>query len=182
VEECEFDRVLDSGASPLHALAYACVKALIEYPLLNGWITEDTFVPAESVNLGIATQTDVGLVVPVVFHAETLSEVELANKIDEVTSLAKAGRIRTEQLRGSSFTITSAGRLAGLWSTPLLNVPEVAILGLYKIVDRPVVRDGEIVVRKMGNLSITFDHRLIDGLQAARFLARIIAHLERWDT
>ncbi len=178
VEECEFDRILDRGVSPLHALAYACVKSLLEHPMLNAWVKEDVFVPCESVNLGIATQTDVGLVVPVVFHAETLSMLELADQIDEVTTLTKAGRIRSEQLRGSSFTITSAGRLAGLWSTPLLNLPEVAILGLYKIADRPVVRDGGVVIRKMGNLSITFDHRFIDGMQAAQFLASIIARLE----
>ena len=91
---------------------------------------------------------------------------------------AHGGKLAPEELRGGTFTVTSAGRSAGLFTTPLINHPQVAILGVYRIADRPVVRDGEIVVRRMGNVSVTFDHRVIDGAPAARFLGRVKELLE----
>lgn len=180
VDEADFEGVLASGVSPLSALAAVVARTLPEHPRLNMLAQGTEAVPQTSVHLGIATQTDTGLVVPVVRHAESLALAELDEAIRDVSGRARAGSLRPEELTGSTFTITSAGRLAGLWSTPLLNVPEVAILGLYRIAERPVASQGAVVVRRMGNLSITFDHRHLDGMVAAAFLQAVIDRIEAW--
>lgn len=178
VDDADFEAVRATGVSPLVALARACVVALAEHPALNAW---NPGGPQDGVHLGIATQTDRGLVVPVVRDAHTLDLDALAAAITDRAAAARDGRAAPADLRGSTFTITSAGRLAGQFSTPLLNLPEVAILGLYRIEPRAVVRDGQIVARHTANLSITFDHRALDGLDAATFLARVIALLQNWN-
>lgn len=181
VDDVDLGAVLEAGVSPLVALARAVVVALADHPKLNAFAEEGpTLVPQAAVHLGIAAQTDRGLVVPVVRDAQDLSLDGLAETIADVTGRARDGRTRPEELRGSTFTITSAGKLAGLFSTPLLNLPEVAILGIYRVEPRPVVRDGEVVVRRMSNLSITFDHRVLDGMDAAVFLGRVTEVLETW--
>jgi pyruvate/2-oxoglutarate dehydrogenase complex dihydrolipoamide acyltransferase (E2) component len=119
-----------------------------------------------------------GLVVPVVRGCDTASLGELAGEVDRLADAARAGALKPEELRGGTFTITSAGKLGGLLVTPLLNYPEVGILGLHRIGPRPVVRDGEIVVRRIGNVSVTFDHRVVDGARAAAFTLDVIARLE----
>ena len=111
--------------------------------------------------------------------AQTLEE--LRADVDRLAEQARTGRLAPEDLRGSTFTVTSAGKLAGLFVTPLVNHPEVGILGVHRIAPRPVVRDGEIVVRPMGNISTTFDHRVIDGARAAAFTLDVIGRLERGD-
>jgi pyruvate/2-oxoglutarate dehydrogenase complex dihydrolipoamide acyltransferase (E2) component len=182
VDEADFSAVHVAGVPPIVAVASACVRALEQHPQLNQWLVDgERLVSHRQVHLGIATQTDAGLVVPVVREAHRLSVEKLQAEITRVAEAARAGALSADQLRGSTFTITSAGRLAGLFATPLLNVPEVAILGLYRIADRPVVRDGEIVARPVGNVSITFDHRALDGRDAAEFLARVVELLERWE-
>lgn len=178
VSDADLTAVREAGAPPTAMTAWACVRALAEHPELNAWYDGERLVRHERIDLGIATQTDQGLVVPVIRGAEAMDLGELTAQIEEVTGAARERRASPEMLRGSTFTVTSAGRLAGLFATPLLNVPEVAILGLYRIEPRPVVRDGEVVVREMANLSITFDHRVLDGHDAARFLARVIELLE----
>jgi 2-oxoisovalerate dehydrogenase E2 component (dihydrolipoyl transacylase) len=181
VDDVDLEAVLEAGASPLVALARAVVVALADHPKLNAFAEEGpALVPQDAVHLGIAAQTDRGLVVPVVRDAQDLDLDGLAETIADVTGRARDGRTRPEELRGSTFTITSAGKLAGLFSTPLLNLPEVAILGIYRVEPRPVVRDGEVVVRRMSNLSITFDHRVLDGMDAAVFLRRVSEILETW--
>ncbi len=180
VDEADFGAVQSSGVSPLTALAFVASRALLEHPRCNMLAPDGNPVPQGSVHLGIATQADARLLVPVVRHAETLGVAELDAAIKDVSSRARAGHLRPDELSGSTFTITSAGRMAGQWSTPLLNLPEVAILGLYRIADRPVARDGVVVIRPMGNLSITFDHRYLDGLDAAAFLQAVIDQLECW--
>jgi pyruvate/2-oxoglutarate dehydrogenase complex dihydrolipoamide acyltransferase (E2) component len=180
VDEADFSAVRSSGVSPLTALAFVASRALLEHPKCNMLALDGKPVPQHSVHLGIATQAEAGLVVPVVRHAETLGVAELDAAIKDVSSRARAGRLRPEELSGSTFTITSAGRMSGQWSTPLLNLPEVAILGLYRIADRPVARDGAVVIRPMGNLSMTFDHRYLDGMVAAAFLQSVIDRLESW--
>ncbi len=181
VDEADFGAVQSSEVSPLTALAFVVSRTLLEHPLCNMLAPEGRPVPQESVHLGIATQTETGLLVPVIRHAETLGVAELGAAIGDVSKRARAGHLRPAELGGSTFTITSAGRMAGQWSTPLLNLPEVVILGLYRIADRPVARDGAVVVRPMGNLSITFDHRYLDGMIAAAFLQDVIAQLESWE-
>lgn len=180
VDEADFSAVQAAGASPLTVLAFVVSRALLDHPLCNMLAPDGRAVPQDSVHLGIATQTAGGLVVPVVRHAESLGVVELGSAIGDVSGRARSGRLRPDELTGSTFTITSAGRMAGQWSTPLLNLPEVAILGLYRIADRPVVRKGAVVVRPVGNLTITFDHRYLDGMIAAAFLQAVIGRLEAW--
>ena len=180
VDEADFGAVQSSGVPPLTALAFVVSRTLLKHPRCNMLAPEGRPVPQDSVHLGIATQTETGLVVPVVRHAESLEVAELGAVMEDVTRRARAGHLRPDELSGSTFTITSAGRMAGQWSTPLLNLPEVVILGLYRIADRPVVRDGAVVARPMGNLSITFDHRFLDGMVAAAFLQAVIAQLESW--
>jgi pyruvate/2-oxoglutarate dehydrogenase complex dihydrolipoamide acyltransferase (E2) component len=179
VDAADFGAVQAAGTSPVVALASACCQALQEHPKLNQWLVDgERVVTHDAVHLGIATQTDEGLMVPVVRDAQGLDLDKLSAEITRVADGARAGSLGPEELRGSTFTITSAGRLAGLFATPLLNVPEVAILGLYRIEDRPVVRDGAVVVRPTANLSITFDHRALDGRDAAEFLARVVELIE----
>jgi pyruvate dehydrogenase E2 component (dihydrolipoamide acetyltransferase) len=123
-------------------------------------------------------QTDQGLVVPVVRGCDTRSLDELRADIDALADKARAGTLAPEDLRGSTFTVTSAGKLAGILVTPLVNQPEVGILGVHRIGPRPVVRDGEIVARNVGNITVTFDHRVVDGARAAGFALAVIGRLE----
>ena len=139
---------------------------------------DDEIVYLDRYDLGLAVQTDQGLVVPVVRGCDTATLEELAAETERLAEAARAGTLRPEELRGSTFTITSAGKLGGLVVTPLVNFPEVAILGIHRIGPRPVVRDGEIVVRQIGNVSVTFDHRVADGARAAAFTLDVIARLE----
>ena len=126
----------------------------------------------------MATATDAGLVVPVMRDADRLSIFELAGEIDRLAALTRGGKATREDLTGSTFTITSLGKLGGVLATPIINFPEVAILGVHKISKRPAVRNGKIVIRDLMNLSISVDHRLVDGYDAARFVAAIKARLE----
>ena len=126
----------------------------------------------------IAVQTEQGLVVPVVHGAGELSIDELDAEVRRLAEAAHAGTLKPEELRGGTFPITSAGKAAGLLVTPLINHPEVAILGIHRIDERAVVRDGEVVARPMGNVSVTFDHRVIDGKRAADFGLAVIARLQ----
>lgn len=180
VDDCDFTAVRRAGVSPLTAVARACVVALGAHPGLNAWHVDGELRPQSAVHLGIATQSERGLVVPVVRNAGALDVDALRAGIGTVSTAAREGRTAPDDLRGSTFTITSAGTQAGLFSTPLLNLPEVAVLGLYRLEPRPVVRDGEVVVATMANLSITFDHRVLDGLAAAAFLGRVKELVQTW--
>jgi len=130
------------------------------------------------VHIGIATQTANGLIVPVVHHAEALDVWQSATEVARVSTAARENKASKDELSGSTITITSLGPLGGVVTTPVINHPEVAIIGPNAIIDRPVVRDGAIVVRKMMNLSSSFDHRVVDGYDAAEFIQRVKALLE----
>jgi pyruvate dehydrogenase E2 component (dihydrolipoamide acetyltransferase) len=123
-------------------------------------------------------QTDDGLVVPVVRGVDEKSVDELAAEIAGLVEHARAGTLAADELRGSTFTVTSAGKLAGLFQTPIVNHPEVAILSIGRVAPRPVVRDGAVVIRRTGTVALTFDHRVVDGARAARFGLAVIARLE----
>ena len=161
-------------------LAKAMTRTLSDYPQINArFHDDDGFVRRyEGVHLGIATQTPTGLVVPVVQHAEALTLWECAAEIGRLAAAAREGKATREELSGSTITITSLGALGGLATTPVINYPEVAIIGVNKMIERPVVRDGQIVIRKIMNLSSSFDHRVVDGWDAAEFIQRIRALLE----
>jgi pyruvate dehydrogenase E2 component (dihydrolipoamide acetyltransferase) len=176
VEECDFTDVDTKRLLPLVLKAVA--ESLQEFPELNARIDGNDLVFLENYDLGVAVQTEQGLVVPVVRDCDSRSLDELDAEVKRLAEAAQDGKLAPEELRGGTFTVTSAGKSAGLLTTPLINHPQVAILGIYRIADRPVVRDGEIVVRRIGNISVTFDHRVIDGKRAADFGLAVIARLQ----
>jgi pyruvate dehydrogenase E2 component (dihydrolipoyllysine-residue acetyltransferase) len=176
VEECDFANVDLKLLLP--TVLRATALALKEFPELNARLEADEIVYLDRYDLGIAVQTDDGLLVPVVRGCDVRGVDELRADVDRLAEQARAGRLAPEDLRGSTFTVTSAGKLAGLLVTPLVNHPEVGILGVHRVAPRPVVRDGEVVVRPVGNLSVTFDHRVVDGARAAAFALDVIARLE----
>ena len=176
VEECDFTEVDLARLVPL--AIHAAAAALSRFPELNARLDGDEIVLLDRIDVGVAVQTDEGLVVPVVRACERLTVDEIAGEVQRLAEAARAGKLTADELRDSTFTVTSAGKLGGLLVTPLVNHPEVAILGLHRVTERPVVRDGEIVVRRMGNVSVTFDHRVVDGAVAAAFCLDVIARLE----
>ena len=176
VEECDFTGVDLSLLVPL--AIHASAGALAQFPELNARLEGDDIVLFDRVDVGIAVQTDDGLVVPVVRGCERRSVDEIAAEARRLADGARAGSLTAEELRGSTFTVTSAGKLGGLFVTPLVNHPEVAILGLHRIAERAVVRDGAVVVRTTGNVSVSFDHRVVDGARAAGFCLEVIERLQ----
>ena len=177
VEECEFGAVDVKRLVPLVLKAVA--ESLREYPELNARVEDGELVYLDRYDIGVAVQTDLGLVVPVVRSCDSRSLDEIDADVRRLAEAAHAGTLKPEELRGGTFTVTSAGRAGGLLVTPLINFPEVAILGVHRIEERPVVRGGEIVVRQVGNVSVTFDHRVIDGKRAADFGLAVIARLQK---
>jgi pyruvate/2-oxoglutarate dehydrogenase complex dihydrolipoamide acyltransferase (E2) component len=192
VEECdvtELDatrRVL-TARNPDHGkLTYLpfIVKAVTQglrlFPALNASLDEDAqeIVFHERFHIGIAVDTDAGLSVPVIRDADEKSIFELAREIDRLAGAARAGALEHDDLRDGTFTVTSPGRFGGLMATPIILHPQSAILGVHRADERPVVRDGRIVIRKIMNLSVSFDHRILDGLTAAKFALEITTLLE----
>jgi 2-oxoisovalerate dehydrogenase E2 component (dihydrolipoyl transacylase) len=161
-------------------IARAIVVALRDQPTINSHYDDEAGVLTThaAVHLGIAAQTPNGLMVPVVRHAEARDPYDTALEIARVSGAAKDGSAKREELSGSTITITSLGTLGGVVHTPIINHPEVAIVGPNKIAERVVVKDGQMVVRKMMNLSSSFDHRIVDGHDAAVFVQRIKGLLE----
>lgn len=175
VEECDFTGVDLKLLVPL--VLKACAESLKEFPELNARVEDHDLVYLDRYDIGVAVQTEQGLVVPVVRDCDSRPIAELDADVRRLAEAAQAGTLAPEELRGGTFTITSAGRSAGLFTTTLLNHPEVAILGIHRIEERAVVQSGEVVVRRMGNVSVTFDHRVIDGKRAADFGLAVIARL-----
>jgi pyruvate dehydrogenase E2 component (dihydrolipoamide acetyltransferase) len=176
VEECDFTDVDRSLLVPL--VLHATAQALREYPELNARLEGDEIVYLDRYDLGLAVQTEQGLVVPVVRGCNRASVEEIAAEAARLADAAREGTLLPEELRDSTFTVTSAGKLGGLVVTPLINHPEVGILGIHRIAPRPVVLDGAIVAREIGNVSVTFDHRVVDGARAAAFCLSVIARLQ----
>jgi pyruvate dehydrogenase E2 component (dihydrolipoamide acetyltransferase) len=176
VEECDFGGVDLRLLVP--TLLKATADALKEFPELNARLERDEIVYLERYDLGVAVQTDQGLVVPVVRDCDSRSVDELAADVERLAEAARSGSLTPEELRGSTFTVTSAGKVAGLFQTPIVNHPEVAILSVGRVAERPVVRDGEVVVRPVGYIALTFDHRVVDGARAAEFGLAVIGRLE----
>ena len=173
-----------SGQPKLTLLPFlmrALVRVLREFPQMNATYDDEAGVIHRSapVHIGMAVQTTRGLLVAVVKHAEARDVWDCATEVSQLATVARDGKASREQLTGSTITITSLGPLGGVSATPVINRPEVAIIGPNKIVERPVVRDGQIVIRKMMNLSSSFDHRVIDGSDAAEFIQRLRSVLEQ---
>jgi pyruvate/2-oxoglutarate dehydrogenase complex dihydrolipoamide acyltransferase (E2) component len=176
VEECDFDGVDLGRIVPLSI--HAAAASLVEYPELNARLVGDEIVLFERIDVGVAVQTEEGLLVPVVRGCERRSVEEIDAEVRRLADGARAGTLSADELRDSTFTVTSAGKLGGLLVTPLVNHPEVAILGVHRIAERPVVREGEIVIRPIGNVSVSFDHRVVDGVRAAAFCVDVIDRLQ----
>jgi len=176
VEECDFTDVNVKQLLPLTLQAVAASLAV--YPELNARLEGDEIVYLDRYDLGVAVQTDQGLVVPVVRGCDSGSLEELATEVERLAEAARGGTLKPEELHGGTFTITSAGKLGGVFVTPLVNHPEVGILGVHRIAPRAAVVDGELAVRQLGNVSVTFDHRVVDGARAAAFTLDVIRRLE----
>ena len=177
VEECDFGNVDLKRLVP--RVLEAVAASLQEFPELNARLEGDEIVFSERYDLGVAIDTEQGLVVPVVRDCDSRSLDELDAEVTRLAEGARQGTLKPEELRGSTFTVTSAGKFSGSFVTPLINHPEVGILGIHRIAERPVVRDGQIVARPIGHVSVTFDHRVLDGKRAAEFGLDVISRLER---
>jgi pyruvate dehydrogenase E2 component (dihydrolipoamide acetyltransferase) len=197
VEECDVGRLQELRArlKPLaekHGvkltflpfIVKAVVAALRKHPILNSALDEskNELVYRKYINLGIATSTDAGLMVPVVKDADRRSLLDIAREIDRLGTEARAGKSNIADLSGSTFTITSLGAQGGLFATPIINFPEVGILGVHQIKRKPVVKDGQIAIGDVMLLSLSFDHRIVDGHVGAAFAYDIIGYLEDPDS
>jgi 2-oxoglutarate dehydrogenase E2 component (dihydrolipoamide succinyltransferase) len=156
----------------------ACVGALRDVPVVNAQIDGSDIVYHRQVHLGIAVSTERGLVVPVIRGADSLGLPDLERRIEELARRARESKITPDELSGGTFTITNGGVFGSLLSTPILNPPQSGILGMHKIEDRPVAVDGQVVIRPMMYLALSYDHRLVDGAQAVTFLVRVKERLE----
>jgi 2-oxoisovalerate dehydrogenase E2 component (dihydrolipoyl transacylase) len=161
-------------------LIRALVKAVAAHPGVNAHFDDVEGVVRRftSVHAGIATQTERGLLVPVIHHAETMDLWQLASEIRRLSQAARSGKASREELVGSTITVSSLGALGGIAATPIINPPEVAVIGVNRMAERPMVRNGAIVIRKMMNLSSSFDHRIVDGFDAASLIKAVKDHLE----
>ena len=164
----------------LPLLLRALVRAVREFPQVNATFDDEAGVVHRhsALHAGIATQTPHGLLVPVLRHAESRDPWDAAREIARLADAARAGRATRDELGGSTLTVTSLGALGGIVSTPVINAPEVAIVGVNRIVERPVMRAGMVAARRMMNLSSSFDHRVVDGADAAAFIQAVRAYLE----
>jgi 2-oxoglutarate dehydrogenase E2 component (dihydrolipoamide succinyltransferase) len=151
----------------------ATVAALKAFPKLNAEIQGDEIVYKNYYDIGIAVGASEGLVVPVLRDADKLSFAEIEQKIADFARRAEENKLTLEELQGGTFTITNGGVFGSLLSTPILNPPQVGILGLHRIIDRPVVVNGQVVIRPMMYVALTYDHRLVDGREAVQFLVRV---------
>ncbi len=161
-------------------IVQATIAALRKFPMLNSTLDEERqeIVVKHYHHIGFACDTDQGLVVPVIKDAGQRSLLNLGAALQDLAGRAREGKLTLDEVTGSTFTITNAGNIGGILATPVINFPEVAILGVHKIADRAMVRNGSIVIRKMMNLSVSIDHRIVDGADGARFMNEILALLE----
>jgi len=161
-------------------LMKAMIATMREFPKFNASIDDaaEEIVYKKYFNIGFAADTDNGLVVPVIKNADQKSILEISKEIIELSTKARANKLSPDDMKGGTISITNIGSIGGAFATPIINHPEVAILGMYKIADKPIIKDGKLEAIKVMNLSITADHRLIDGAEAARFLKAFIERLE----
>ena len=184
LEDMRGDLNANRGERPkltlLPLLIVAICKALPEFPMINARFDDEAGVVTRhgAVHLGMATQTDAGLMVPVIRDAQDRNVWQLATEIIRLAEAARSGKAKSDELSGSTLTITSLGPLGGIATTPVINRPEVAIIGPNRVIERPVIRNGEIVAAKLMNLSISCDHRVVDGWDAASFVQAIRKLLE----
>ena len=156
----------------------ACVVALKEFPAVNAEIDGDDLVYKNHYDIAIAVSSPQGLVVPVVRECDALSFADIEKKIADFGKRARDGQLTMEEMQGGTFTVTNGGVFGSLMSTPILNPPQVGILGLHKIADRPVAVNGQVVIRPKMYLALSYDHRIVDGREAVQFLVKIKDFIE----
>jgi 2-oxoglutarate dehydrogenase E2 component (dihydrolipoamide succinyltransferase) len=173
-----FKEVHDINLGFMSFFGKACALALAEFPAVNGQIDGEELVYHNYVDLGVAVSTERGLVVPVVRNAESLSLADIEREIMALADKARRGRLSIPEMQGGTFSITNGGVFGSLMSTPILNPPQSAILGMHAIKERPMVIGGEVKVRPMMYLALSYDHRIVDGKESVSFLVRVKEYLE----
>jgi 2-oxoglutarate dehydrogenase E2 component (dihydrolipoamide succinyltransferase) len=174
----KFKEVHGVGLGFMSFFAKASAIALAEWPTVNAYIDGDQLVYHDYADISIAVSTPRGLTVPVIRNVESLSMAEIEAKVAELAAKARDSKLTTEELTGGTFTITNGGVFGSLMSTPIINIPQSAILGMHKIQERPMVVNGQVVVRPMMYLALSYDHRIIDGRESVSFLVRVKELLE----
>jgi 2-oxoglutarate dehydrogenase E2 component (dihydrolipoamide succinyltransferase) len=174
----QFEKQYGAKLGYMSFFTKACVEALKKFPSVNASVDGNDIVYHEYFDVGVAVSTDRGLIVPVLRDADQMSFADIEKSIASSAGRARAGTITMEELTGGTFTITNGGTFGSLLSTPIVNAPQSAILGMHKIQDRPVVVEGEVVVRPMMYIALTYDHRIIDGREAVQFLVTVKQCLE----
>ncbi|HKX12797.1 MAG TPA: 2-oxoglutarate dehydrogenase complex dihydrolipoyllysine-residue succinyltransferase [bacterium] len=169
------------GLGMVSLFAAACVRALKEYKLVNSTFTGEDVIYRDFVDMGVAVSTETGLVVPIIRDADKIGVVGFEKKLDELSKKAKDKKLSIAEMTGGTFTISNGGVFGSLLSTPILNMPQSGILGLHKIQERPVALDGQVVIRPMMYLALSYDHRIIDGREAVSFLVRVKEGIEKLD-
>jgi pyruvate dehydrogenase E2 component (dihydrolipoamide acetyltransferase) len=157
----------------------ATAQALREFPLLNAWMAEDRILVKRAIHMGVAVAIEGALVVPVIRNTDRKSVGEIDQEINELGIKARAGQLTPDDMKGSTFTLSNSGVFGSLFFTPIINLPEVAVLGVGKVADTPVVRQGQVVPGKVMYLSLSYDHRAVDGAVAVQFLQAVKHHLEK---
>jgi pyruvate/2-oxoglutarate dehydrogenase complex dihydrolipoamide acyltransferase (E2) component len=160
-------------------VTWATAQALREFPLLNAWLTEEQIFVKSAIHMGVAVAIEGALVVPVLRNADHKSVGEIDREINDLGIKARAGQLTPDDMKGSTFTLTNSGVFGSLLFTPIINLPEVAVLGMGKVADTPVVRQGQVAVSKVMYLCLSYDHRAVDGAVAVQFLQAVKRHLEQ---
>ena len=174
----KFKEIHGVGLGFMSFFAKACCIALQEWPSVNAYIDGDNLIYHDYYDISIAVSTPRGLTVPVIRNVESLSMAELEKKVIELASKAKDSKLTAEELTGGTFTITNGGVFGSLMSTPIINIPQSAILGMHKIEERPVAVNGQVVIKPMMYVALSYDHRIIDGRESVSFLVRVKELLE----
>lgn len=174
----KFKEIHGVGLGFMSFFAKACSVALAEWPSVNAYIDGDQIVYHDYADISIAVSTPRGLTVPVIRNVESLGMADIEKKVVELATKARDSKLTTEELTGGTFTITNGGVFGSLMSTPIINIPQSAILGMHKIQDRAMVVNGQVVVRPMMYLALSYDHRIIDGRESVSFLVRVKELLE----
>jgi 2-oxoglutarate dehydrogenase E2 component (dihydrolipoamide succinyltransferase) len=174
----KFKEIHGVGLGFMSFFAKACCFALQEWPSVNAYIDGDEIIYHDYCDISIAVSAPKGLVVPVIRNAESLDMAGIEKKVIELATKARESKLTLEEMQGGTFTITNGGVFGSLMSTPIINIPQSAILGMHKIQERPVAINGQVVIKPMMYLAVSYDHRIIDGRESVSFLVRVKELLE----
>lgn len=173
-----FEKKYGVGLGFMSFFVQACCNALMEFPAVNAYFADDHVMYHDFCDISIAVNTPRGLVVPVIRNAESMQMHEIELAVKDLATKGRDGTLSMEEMEGGTFTITNGGVFGSLMSTPIINAPQSAILGMHKIQERPVALNGQVVIKAMMYLALSYDHRIIDGKESVSFLVRIKEQLE----